>query len=170
MMKNLQTITRLMNSEGNEHVIYTSIDRVNHVNVYIKEGVMVFEHIDVQTKELIDVGSIVKPAFESMMFYVTNKIEEAERINLEFEDALELVKLFDVKISRKGWNGAYVYKVDGSIISSHTARQNNMRKNPEASSIRIMPHLDKVNKNGTVMIGWVPNQDDMFANDWKIIK
>jgi hypothetical protein len=69
--------------------------------------------------------------------------------------AIKMAKL-DYRVQRKGWNGKgmFVAYTPGS---------------GSAPGIVINPHLSLRMVDGSIMVGWTPNQMDMLAEDWQIV-
>jgi hypothetical protein len=84
---------------------------------------------------------------------------------MNFSAALACLKCGE-KVSRKTWKGAFIYLQEGSVITKEQGR-NEILKNIDGN-IKINPHIDMKCKNGSIDIGWSPNQSDMFTDDWEI--
>lgn len=74
-----------------------------------------------------------------------------------FEQVLESVKNRS-KIARKGWNGKnmYVTKIPAG--------------NAMYQGYDMQDCLGLKTASGVMQPGWVPSQDDIFANDWEVLE
>lgn len=94
---------------------------------------------------------------------------------MTFGGALELMKM-GFKVARKGWNGNFIYMQDGShpyfyqlkddvqrkLVNSHCVNNDGM--------VTICPHIDMKAADGSLVIGWLASQTDMFAEDWIVVR
>ena len=108
---------------------------------------------------------------------------EAVRMSISFEDVLTELKnniSGDILATRNTHSKEFIYLQDGSKIFFDQARNNTLKLADEST---IMPHIDKITfigpksmddpmytKTAKVMIGWTPNQEDLFVTDWVIYK
>lgn len=76
-----------------------------------------------------------------------------------FSEALEAVKA-GKKILRSGWNGENQFII--------TVRAGNAMYTKNDLSYLMQDCLGLKNVHGYMQPGWIPSQDDLFANDWII--
>lgn len=92
---------------------------------------------------------------------------------MNFEGSLSLLKSGH-KVYRKGWNGSnmFIYMQSGSVVpvvnmkpavAKHLFGEMMLECD---TTIEIKPHIDMKTTDGSLSIGWVPSQADMFAEDW----
>ena len=91
-----------------------------------------------------------------------------------------LLKLAEGKqVYRKGWNGKgmFVYLVPGGFVDysklTGAAREAaDVRTVIEGGTMGsgryICPHLDMMNAQGQIVVGWLASQTDMLATDWEV--
>ena len=93
-----------------------------------------------------------------------------------FEWALLMLK-HGVNMQRKNWNykGMFIYLTTCSKVPSvnfrpDTAKHIFIDNQIEDITIKINPHIDMMNADGSITIGWAPSQVDMLAEDWQVFK
>ena len=92
---------------------------------------------------------------------------------------------FGHKVARAGWNGRgmwialtpesllYPDEVPEDHAVKHRAAEVELEndKNPSGyKQVRILPHIDMCTEDGSMIIGWIPSQVDMMAEDWRIVE
>lgn len=80
------------------------------------------------------------------------------------------------KVARKNWNGkAFIYLQDGSTPKFNDLKEHLKEKFKNAdvvfqdNIVKINSHIDMKSEDGTIIIGWAPNQVDMIAEDWELV-
>lgn len=88
---------------------------------------------------------------------------------MTFGEAIEYCKK-GKKIFREGWNGKnmFVCYQPGSEVNGSMMRNEPAKKYFGDKTVKIMPHLDMKAADDTYVVGWLANQTDMLADDWKI--
>lgn len=87
---------------------------------------------------------------------------------MKFEEVLPLLKE-DKKAFRIGWDGFVVRQKgypNGIPCNKQTADIWNLK---EGDLFKCNPYLQRKNSDGTHTM-WMPSMDDIFADDWEIIK
>lgn len=93
---------------------------------------------------------------------------------MNFSQALEELKK-GKKVCRQGWNskGVFLYLVEGTIIDFDKLRGNCAKyvtkDSTQLDAACINSHIDMRIANGSIVIGWVPSQTDLLAEDWEVI-
>ena len=93
---------------------------------------------------------------------LTNDLTKPEA--LDFGQALCLCKR-GVKVVRKGWNDTKLY-----VHIVHNAVYPQLDKSNGSKLSGIMASFIVIHTSDSYDIPWVPNQNDMLANDWSIVK
>lgn len=97
---------------------------------------------------------------------------------MRFEEALRYLRI-GKRIARKGWNGAnqYVYLTKGSTVPFDSLKEETYahytldeKRNIDHVNVNIKDHLDLKNAQDEIIIGWVPTQSDLLADDWYIVE
>jgi hypothetical protein len=96
---------------------------------------------------------------------------------MNFGQALERLKQ-GKRIARKGWNGKgmFIYLTTGTIVPFENLKQetaNNLicaKTSRHDGAVEFKSHIDMKASDGSITIGWVPSQVDMFAEDWMSIE
>lgn len=70
------------------------------------------------------------------------------------------------KVARKGWNGMFLVLQEGSVVPGDHMRNVPAREYYDGKSVTIMPHIDMKAADDTYVVGWLPSQTDMLAEDW----
>lgn len=96
--------------------------------------------------------------------------------NLSFPEALHHLKA-NAYIQRKGWygKGMFLRKESASIVSVEDLKDPQIAEYAKQlghsfNEAVIAQHIDIVNADGHLQVGWNPTQADLFANDWQVIK
>lgn len=98
-------------------------------------------------------------------------------LNMTFEQALAAIKR-GYRVTRSEWGhvGVVVFQVAGSHPSLNGLRDESAygaltRDFPAdmGTVLTIHPHLDMRRGDGSVLVGWVPTQMDLFATDWRVV-
>ena len=76
---------------------------------------------------------------------------------MKFEEILGSVKTGS-KIARKGWNGKGMYI---TLIPAGNAMY---------QGYNMQDCLGLKTAKGVMQPGWIPSQDDLFAEDWEVIE
>lgn len=105
---------------------------------------------------------------------------------MTFSEALEAAKNAH-RIQRAGWNGkgmwvahtpAMIVTLDCVAPGSAAARLAHellttdalaSHPRPRDRSIVVCGHLDLRMADGALMVGWMPNQADLLADDWSVL-
>lgn len=96
---------------------------------------------------------------------------------MSFSMALEALKQ-GKKVARRGWNGKgmFLYFTSGSMVpvihlKEETASHLVGTRLCECDEcVTFNGHIDMKTGDGSITIGWVPTQVDMFSNDWEIVE
>ena len=95
--------------------------------------------------------------------------------NLNFGQALELLKQ-GKKVARAGWNGKGMWvSLSGSAIGTCHVHADSFWSKNNADFARscdqemapVLPCVTMKTVRGEIMMGWVPTQTDMLADDWE---
>ena len=107
-------------------------------------------------------------------------------LHMDFSKAMHAMKKGN-KVARAGWYayGEWIAITPGSEVDAKHAREGHAIEHrakemqtihPEghtsiygSTTIGLSPHMDKRYKDGSMMIGWTPSQEDLFATDWGIV-
>jgi hypothetical protein len=89
-------------------------------------------------------------------------------VGMNFSEALAAVKV-GCRIAREGWNGKgmFVYSVPGSTFEVNREPLKSILG--EGAKVQYNSHLDMKTADGSVSV-WVPSQNDLFADDWMLVK
>lgn len=94
---------------------------------------------------------------------------------MKFAQALTYLEQSN-RITREKWNGGFIYLTTASILNRSQFKdetRNFLFDSPDSdhdtSIITIQSHIDKKNEDDTITIGWMPTQEDMFAEDWNVL-
>lgn len=91
---------------------------------------------------------------------------------MDFGKVLESMKI-DARnrFRRTGWNGKgmYIYLTKGRDIpvEKWTGGGDPVVRN---GMVTIGSHIDMVDANGNVVVGWLASQTDMLAEDWERVE
>lgn len=100
-----------------------------------------------------------------------------------FPEALARIKEGH-RLARHGWSGRgmWVALTPGSSFEARFAkpghaaafradelRQAGSRDPADPEAVKLQPHLDMRMADGSMLIGWVPSQADMLAEDWYML-
>lgn len=79
-----------------------------------------------------------------------------KRTKLNFSEALDVLKISG-KVCRNGWNGKgmYVTKIPAG--------------NAMYQGCNMQDCLGLKTVNGVMQPGWIPSQNDLFADDWEVV-
>lgn len=85
-----------------------------------------------------------------------------------FSKALDLLKQGE-KITRKGWNGKgmWIIYTPGRVIENLEPSSFYDKCGFEAP-VTITGHIDMKAEDGSMVVGWLASQTDLFADDWMI--
>lgn len=82
---------------------------------------------------------------------------------MDFSQALSLVKMTH-KVRRESWiDKEFIFLVPGSTFKVN--RPPLLGIYDDGTEVNYHPHIDVKFKDGPVM-PWIPNQDDLMAEDW----
>ncbi len=86
-------------------------------------------------------------------------------------DAMRMGK----KVTRSRWNGKgmYLWMVLGATVEIEESRNlilKDIAHESEDGTVTINAHIDMKTADGTVLIGWSPNQLDMLSVDWNVLE
>lgn len=111
-----------------------------------------------------------------------SQYEKKEENNMNYSEALQKVKE-GYKVARQGWNGKKmcVYLAKGSSVPYHDLKQEvrnalDVVRSEELGNIqcqcdiKIHDHIDMVNAQGEIIVGWVASQTDTLAEDWILLQ
>ena len=98
---------------------------------------------------------------------------------MNFGEAIEALKQ-GRKAQRQGWNGKgmFIYLVIGTTVDYSNLRQSakeaaDLRTIYEngvnGSSRYINSHIDMINVDGQIVVGWLASQTDMLSEDWVLV-
>lgn len=95
---------------------------------------------------------------------------------LTFGLALEVLKK-GFKIAREGWNGKGMWlslsgPLEGRQIPSASFWSANNAKyasEQEGGTANVLPCITMKTADGSILMGWLASQTDMFASDWVIV-
>lgn len=95
----------------------------------------------------------------------------AKERGMSFGEATEAVKL-GKKVARSGWNGKGMWLLMAQGTGGQQAEMIPESDYGRAglTEICIDPHIDMFTAQGTMQPGWSPSQQDLFADDWCIVK
>ena len=85
-----------------------------------------------------------------------------------FSKALDLLKQGQ-KITRKGWNGKgmWIIYTPGRVVENLEPNSFYDKCGFEAP-VTITGHIDMKAADGSMVVGWLASQTDLFADDWMI--
>lgn len=92
-----------------------------------------------------------------------------------FGEALRNLKA-GKRVARQGWNGKgmFLYMTGGSVVEFENLRGNAAlfvsKESTGRSAACINPHIDMKAADGTIVVGWLASQTDMFAEDWVLVE
>lgn len=166
-------VEQLSSKKGKEqgYVYRGEIKDGSIVHVFNRNGSTVFEHS--RDGEIISCDNTIKGDFLCVDFTLIHPFKRSQLENISLSDVLTSIRQypFIYKATRSEWNGGYIYMQKGSMISTDNVRNRHMASENNISEyITIRPHIDKVNIDGTITVGWSPSQDDMFEDDWKLFE
>ena len=92
-------------------------------------------------------------------------------ILFDFGEALKALKNGRV-VARKAW------KCEGMFLTLQNSSEvegTNMRNEPAKNyygknNVKINPHIDMKAADDTYVVGWIPSQIDILAEDWYVVK
>jgi hypothetical protein len=88
----------------------------------------------------------------------------------DFGVALMLLKTGDVAVRRASWHESMCIfltsegECEYNMFQQHTGNQ--LFKPPY--NVRIHKHIDLKAGDSDYVIGWIPTQNDLFADDWEV--
>lgn len=95
--------------------------------------------------------------------------------NLSFSDALTLLKR-GYRVARKNWNAnnqwLSVSNLDTAAVEAKNFWSPHNREYAEQNGgvAIVAPCITIKNAQGLIVMGWVPSQGDLFANDWMTVE
>lgn len=90
---------------------------------------------------------------------------DPDQSNLSFEEALHLLKEGD-RIARAFWNNdTYLALIPEQISNSSTTKYPfYIAPNQQVAHVPVIA----IFTGGDLIVGWIPNSLDLFANDWGV--
>ena len=85
---------------------------------------------------------------------------------MDFGDALHMVKKWNKKIARKGWNGKNQYIELAQRVSYMNADGEEVNVDHEALGNAALAFVG----TSGVQLGWLASQADMLADDWYVVE
>lgn len=72
------------------------------------------------------------------------------------------------KFRRNGWEdkNKYIFLTRGSNVPVDKW-QGDLPPFNDGSSVRIRSHIDMIDGQGRLIVGWTPTMEDMLADDWE---
>lgn len=101
-----------------------------------------------------------------------------ETNGFDFSTALLFLKE-EKKVMRKGWNGKnqFVVMMPALFLPPFNTQDTNRKVNDrtakhigEDTPLDSQPYLALFNAQGKWQPGWVPSQEDLFAEDWMVLE
>lgn len=94
-------------------------------------------------------------------------------INMSFSAALKRLKDGYI-VKRRCWQDKRLYATSGSVLDVDDLKpETKAFVRPfiagRSDQIEIKTHIDMIDNDGTIIIGWSPSQEDMFAEDWEVL-
>lgn len=91
----------------------------------------------------------------------------------DFAGALKAI--FAGKLLRRlNWQSQYIgLQLGSSIVVTEVRSGIALHRTKEGNcpeSVTILPHIDMRTEKGEILVGWVPSQEEMAAEDWEIIE
>lgn len=95
-------------------------------------------------------------------------------INMSFSTALKRLKE-GCTMKRGCWSEKRIYATSGSVLDVDDLKpETKAFVRPfiagRSDQIEIKTHIDMIDNDGTIIIGWSPSQEDMFAEDWEVVQ
>lgn len=95
---------------------------------------------------------------------------------MKYSEALKFIEQ-GMAMTRSSWycKQMFVYLVKSTRVPLDQLRNEaskHLRSNDESDvgkSVIINSHIDKLSKDGTIIVGWSPTTEDMLADDWETI-
>lgn len=98
---------------------------------------------------------------------------------MNFGEAIEALKQ-GRKAQRSGWNGKgmFIYLVPGQTVDYSNLRSSAKQaadlrtiyeNGVNGSSRYINSHIDMINVDGQIVVGWLASQTDMLSEDWVFV-
>lgn len=93
--------------------------------------------------------------------------------NLTFGEAIEAMKL-GAGVARDGWNDKnmfifMVFERSRQIKNLSMELSRAMAYLGRMGTLRYCTHINMINAQGDMVIGWLASQTDMTATDWRIV-
>jgi hypothetical protein len=85
---------------------------------------------------------------------------------MDFGDAIHMVKRWNKKIARKGWNGKSQYIELAQRVSYMNADGEEVNVDHEALGNAALAFVG----TSGVQLGWLASQADMLAEDWYVVE
>jgi len=83
---------------------------------------------------------------------------------MKFGEAIEALKQ-GKRVARANWTGMYLFLTKGSEVTQ--ARDNTLDKIIQRNGVAVInPHIDMKSADDSFVIGWIPSQSDMLAENW----
>lgn len=92
---------------------------------------------------------------------------------MRFSEALEFI-LRDFRVARAGWNGKGMWvaasNLGSAVVETDKFWSKHSREHAEKNggTAVVPPAMIFKNAKGEIQMGWVPSQEDMFAQDWVV--
>lgn len=134
--------------------------------------VLVDDIEDVLTKFM---GIPIEMASTSMSFTKLSMGDEIKPTkNLTMGQAIDWYLKQGRKAKRKHWDeGIFIYMVRGQQIAKGNLRNEALDHNNvgihDHEPIIINAHIDMKTADGSIIVGWLASQADMFAEDWEVL-
>jgi len=74
------------------------------------------------------------------------------------------------KVRRQAWleSGMFITLQQGSTVDGELMRNKPANEYYKGKHCTIQSHIDLKAADDTYIVGWVPNQEDMLAEDWEL--
>jgi hypothetical protein len=88
---------------------------------------------------------------------------------MNFCSCLEFLRDRGATLTRDSWNGAEIFIADIEGIQKDISP--GQWRERQCSYVRAkLPCLCMRLRDGRILMGWSPNQDDLFATDWVLVE
>jgi hypothetical protein len=91
-------------------------------------------------------------------------------LGFSFSEALNFIEN-GLYVSRKNWNGAYIWLLKASPIKAEWCKDEHLKKLAlnNGGEIEALGSIRMLTTEGKILTGWVPSQEDMFTRDWFVV-
>lgn len=92
---------------------------------------------------------------------------------MDFSDALRAINEGH-RVARAGWNGKGMWVCAGQGNESLPAenfwnRHTRRHAHANGGSAKVLPYMIMKTADGSILMGWLASQSDMFAEDWEVV-